>query len=54
MSMGDGQVPQPEASEPDIRYTVNLGLLGPTYEKATDRPLTKGRYTFYLLEQYES
>ena len=27
-----------------MRYVVSLGLQGPTYSKATDEPLTKGRW----------
>ena len=38
------RTPEPEPEEPDVRYTINLGLLGPVYEKATDRPLRKGRW----------
>ena len=38
------RVPEPEPAEPDVRYTINLGLLGPTYSRATDRPLVKGRW----------
>lgn len=30
------RVPEPEPAEPDVRYTINLGLLGPTYDKPTD------------------
>jgi len=43
--------PEPEPEEPDIRYTINLGLLGPTYSKATERPLRKGRWYMDLSEQ---
>eukprot|EP00466_Bigelowiella_natans_P018286 jgi/Bigna1/78085/fgenesh1_pg.52_\ len=32
---------QPEPEEPDVRFVVTLGLLGPLYKKAEDRPLTK-------------
>lgn len=38
------RVPEPEPEEPDVRYTINLGLLGPVFDKATDRPLAKGRW----------
>ena len=37
-------VPEPEPEEPDVRYTIDLGLLGPTYDDATDAPLTAGRW----------
>ena len=37
-------VPEPEPEEPDVRYTINLGLLGPTYDDVTDAPLTAGRW----------
>lgn len=37
-------VPEPEPVEPDVRYTINLGLLGPLYKNATDHPLVKGRW----------
>lgn len=43
-------VPKPEPDEPDVRYTINLGLLGPTYKDPTDRPLTKGRWYMDLKE----
>jgi len=43
--------PLPEPAEPDVRYTVNLGLLGPSYSSPTDRPLTKGRWYMDLAEQ---
>ena len=36
--------PEPEPAEPDVRYTINLGLLGPLHSKPTDRPLRKGRW----------
>jgi len=36
--------PEPEPEDPDVRYTINLGLIAPTYSAATDRPLTKGRW----------
>lgn len=36
--------PEPEPEEPDVSYTINLGLLGPVYGDATDRPLEKGRW----------
>lgn len=45
------RVPEPEPAEPDVRYTINLGLLGPTYDKATDAPLTKGRWYMDLDNQ---
>jgi len=45
------RVPEPEPEEPDVRYTINLGLLGPTYKNATDRPLTKGRWYLDLAEK---
>jgi len=35
-------VPEPE--EPDARFTVDLGLASPLYEKPTDHPLTKSRW----------
>jgi FtsP/CotA-like multicopper oxidase with cupredoxin domain len=35
---------EPEPEEPDVRYTINIGLNGPTYSAATDLPLSKGRY----------
>ena len=38
------RVPEPEPEEPDVRYTINLGLLAPTYSDVSDRPLTKGRW----------
>jgi len=44
-------VPEPEPAKADVQYTINLGLLGPTYEKATDAPLTKGRWYMDLDEQ---
>lgn len=41
----------PEPDEPDVRYTVNLGLLGPVYDEVTDSPLTKGRWYMDTDEQ---
>lgn len=38
------RVPEPEPEEPDVRYTINLGLLGPVYDDVTDKPLEKGRW----------
>jgi len=35
---------RPEPEEPDVRFTITLGLHGPTYGKPTDEPLTKGRW----------
>ena len=35
---------QPEPEEPDARFVVTLGVKGPLYSKATDEPLTKGRW----------
>jgi L-ascorbate oxidase len=37
-------VAEPEPEEPDVRYVVNMGLIGPTYKNPTDAPLTKGRW----------
>jgi len=36
--------PEPEPEEPDVRFVVTLGLLGPLYKDPEDRPLTKGRW----------
>lgn len=33
----------PEPEEPDVRYNITLGLLGPTYSVG-DQPLSKGRW----------
>jgi len=38
------RVPEPEPEQPDVQYTINLGLLGPLYSKPTDAPLEKGRW----------
>eukprot|EP01063_Lacrimia_lanifica_P020311 TRINITY_DN27644_c0_g1_i1.p1 TRINITY_DN27644_c0_g1~~TRINITY_DN27644_c0_g1_i1.p1 ORF type:complete len:632 (+),score=246.35 TRINITY_DN27644_c0_g1_i1:54-1949(+) len=44
------RVAEPEPEEPDVRYTINMGLLGPVYGAATDRPLEKGRWYMDLDE----
>merc|ERR1711871_1808332 len=46
---GDWQKTKPvevhaEPEEPDKRYTVSLGLQGPTFKNPTDEPLTRGRW----------
>jgi len=41
------RVPEPEPEEPDVRFTINLGLLGPTYDTKDpghQNPLQKGRW----------
>ncbi len=45
------RAPEPEPEEPDVRYTINFGLLGPTYDGATDAPLSKGRWYMDLAEK---
>jgi FtsP/CotA-like multicopper oxidase with cupredoxin domain len=35
---------EPEPEEPDVRYVINLGLLGPVYDNATAKPLQTGRW----------
>jgi len=35
---------EPEPEEPDVRYTVTLGLEGELYQKPRDRPLAKSRW----------
>eukprot|EP00316_Scyphosphaera_apsteinii_P023189 CAMPEP_0119316454 /NCGR_PEP_ID=MMETSP1333-20130426/39666_1 /TAXON_ID=418940 /ORGANISM="Scyphosphaera apsteinii, Strain RCC1455" /LENGTH=617 /DNA_ID=CAMNT_0007322101 /DNA_START=101 /DNA_END=1954 /DNA_ORIENTATION=- len=45
------RVLQPEPQEPDVRYTINLGLLGPTYSAATNHPLERGRWYMDTADQ---
>jgi FtsP/CotA-like multicopper oxidase with cupredoxin domain len=35
---------RPEPEEPDARFTIALGLKGPTYKNPTDEPLRHGRW----------
>ena len=46
--------PAPEPEEPDVRYTINLGLLAPVYDQkhpAENTPLEKGRWYVDVAER---
>jgi FtsP/CotA-like multicopper oxidase with cupredoxin domain len=43
-SITEPRVPEPEPAEPDVRYVINMGLLGPVYDNATNRPLPPSRF----------
>jgi hypothetical protein len=42
--MTEPLVPEVTPTEPDVRYTINMGLRGPVYDGPETTPMTKGRW----------
>jgi len=41
----------PEPQLPDVRYVINMGVLGPVYDNPTNTPLSRGRWYMDLAEE---